>query len=131
MPERQTTPQRPYLLRAMHQWMLDNGLTPHIVVDANQPGVSVPAEHVSDGRIVLNISYTATRELELGNDGIRFEARFGGTPRRLDIPVAAVLGIYARETGQGMVFTEEESGPPEPTTPADGGSGKPNLKVVK
>ncbi len=124
-----TTKQRPYLIRAMHEWMTDNGLTPHIVVDANHEGVDVPAQHVTDGKIVLNISNTATRELELGNVDISLETRFGGAPRRLRIPAAAVLGIYSRETGQGMVFTEEE---PEPPEPSDGEpAGKPNLKVVK
>jgi stringent starvation protein B len=114
----------------MHEWMIDNGLTPHIVVDANHDGVDVPAEHVTDGKIVLNISDTATRDLELGNVDISFEARFGGAPRMLRIPAEAVLGIYSRETGQGMVFADEdEPGPPAPS----GGepSGKPNLKVVK
>lgn len=118
----------------MHEWMTDNGFTPHIVVDAQHEGVEVPGEHVNDGKIVLNVSYSATRGLELGNDDIRFEARFGGVPRRLTIPVMAVVGVYARETGQGMVFTDEETEPPEPpegSSPGGGESGRPNLKVVK
>lgn len=128
MPDRQTTKQRPYLIRAMHEWMIDNDLTPHIVVDAHHEGVDLPAEHVSDGKIILNVSYAATRLLELGNVDISFEARFGGAPRQLAIPITAVIGIYSRETGQGMVFTEEE---PEPPAPPGGDAGKPNLKVVK
>ncbi len=128
MPDRQTTKQRPYLIRAMHEWMIDNDLTPHIVVDANHEGLNLPSQHVQDGKLVLNISYTATRGLELGNVDISFEARFGGEPRQLAIPVTAVLGIYSRETGQGMVFTAEE---PEPPAPPGGDSGKPTLKVVK
>lgn len=132
MTDRTVTKQRPYLIRAMHEWMLDNDFTPHIVVDANHEGVDLPSEHVSDGRIVLNIGPSATRGLELGNVDVSFEARFGGTPRRLMIPVTAVLGIYARETGQGMVFSDEEPEPPsDPTDSSGGETGKPNLKVVK
>jgi stringent starvation protein B len=97
---------RPYLLRAMHEWMSDNGMTPHVVVDATVEGVAVPAEHVADGKIVLNISLSATRNLMLGNDDVQFEARFSGAARQLYVPIEAVLGIYARETGQGMIFAE-------------------------
>lgn len=129
MPERQTTKQRPYLIRAMHEWMIDNDLTPHIVVDALHEGVDLPTAHVNDGKVVLNISYAATRGLELGNADISFGARFGGVERSLSIPVTAVLGIYSRETGQGMVFSDDEHEPPPPSGGDD--SGKPNLKVVK
>ncbi|MFW2404305.1 MAG: ClpXP protease specificity-enhancing factor [Gammaproteobacteria bacterium] len=100
-------PQRPYLYRALHEWMTDNGYTPHIVVDASDEQTYVPAEFVEDGRIVLNISYAATHGLVLGNDEISFQARFGGKPVNLSIPASAVLGIYARETGEGMIFAEE------------------------
>src|SRR5690606_18740896 len=106
------SPKRPYLLRAMHEWMLDNGLTPHAVVDAQREGLTVPREHVKEGKIVLNLSPAATRSLTLGNELVSFEARFGGVSRQLEIPVSAVLGIYARENGQGMIFTEED--PPDP-----------------
>ena len=92
-------PRRPYLLRAMHQWMTDNGLTPQVMVDASATGADVPKAHVRDGRIVLNVSYSATRHLDLGNDWISFEARFGGIARQLRFPVLAVQSIYARETG--------------------------------
>ncbi len=112
---------RPYLLRAMHEWMSDNGLTPHIVVDAGVQGVVVPAEHVAEGRIVLNVSLAATRALTLSNDDVSFEARFGGVARQLYIPVPAVLGIYARETGQGMVFSDAD-----PTDPGGPGAGPDN-----
>lgn len=133
MPDRTTSKQRPYLIRAMHEWMADNGLTPHIVADAGHEGLEVPVEHVKDGKIVLNVSTAATRELVLGNEYIDFEARFGGVPRRITVPVSAVLGIYARETGQGMVFSEESPPDPDrPDTPPDPEpSGKPHLKVVK
>jgi len=100
--------QRPYLLRAMHEWMIDSGLTPHIVVDASTGDVNVAVEHVKDGKLVLNVSYSATRRLAITNERVEFEARFGGTPRWIEIPITLVLGIYARETGQGMIFSSEQ-----------------------
>ncbi|MFM7708125.1 MAG: ClpXP protease specificity-enhancing factor [Gammaproteobacteria bacterium] len=109
----QHLPRRPYLLRAMHQWMSDSGMTPHVLVDTYVAGVDVPKAHVRDGRIVLNIGLAATRHLDLGNEWISFEARFAGVPRVVRIPVVAVLSIYARETGEGMVFPPEgELAPP-------------------
>lgn len=131
------TKKRPYLLRAMHEWILDNDMTPHIVVDTTRPGLVVPPGHDTDGKLVLNISPTATRGLVLGNDLVTFEARFGGVSRRVEVPVDAVLGIYARENGHGMIFSDEEpppSGPdePGPDKPSSGGESKrPSLKVVK
>lgn len=126
----QRLPRRPYLLRAMHQWMGDAGMTPHVLVDTYVEGVDVPKAHVRDGRIVLNIGLAATRHLDLGNDWISFEARFGGVPRVVRFPVAAVLSIYARETGEGMVFPPEgELAPPAallaPRTPATAAPVKP------
>ena len=120
----------------MHEWMLDNGFTPHLVVDAKREGVRVPEGHVKDGKIVLNVSPAATRALTLGNDVVSFEARFGGASQQLVIPVAAVLGIYARETGQGMIFGDDDSTPPAPEDdgsppPAAGGDRRPKLKVIK
>lgn len=109
----QRLPRRPYLLRALHQWMSDSGMTPHVLVDTQIAGVDVPKAHVRDGRIVLNIGLAATRHLDLGNEWITFEARFAGVPRMVRIPVAAVLSIYARETGEGMAFPPEgELAPP-------------------
>ena len=129
------TSQRPYLLRAMHEWMTDNGHTPHIVVDATAAGVEVPEQHVTDGKIILNVSYAAVHQLELANDEISFEARFGGVPQRLRVPVTAVLGIYARETGRGMIFTAQEDGEEAAADDADREppptSGRPHLKVIK
>jgi stringent starvation protein B len=125
----------------MHEWMLDNGFTPHLVVDAKRQGVRVPEAHVKDGKIVLNVSPTATRALVLGNDAVTFEARFGGVSQQLVIPIDAVLGIYARETGQHMIFGEDavpaaspEGGdepPPPPPAPISGGGRRAKLKVVK
>jgi stringent starvation protein B len=124
------TKQRPYLIRAMHEWMMDNGFTPHIVADGTVNGLKVPSEHVKEGKIVLNVSYSATHGLVLGNDEIAFEARFDGVPHQVSVPVQAVLGIYARETGQGMVFaTEDAPGPGGDAPPA--ASPRPVLKVVK
>jgi stringent starvation protein B len=122
----------------MHEWMLDNGFTPHLVVDAKREGVSVPEGHVKDGKIVLNVSPSATRGLSLGNDAVTFEARFGGVSQRLAIPVAAVLGIYARETGQGMIFSDDDAPPTPPdgegkppATPAPASGRRAKLKVIK
>ena len=101
------TPTRPYLLRAMHEWMSDNGQTPLILVDALAPDVQVPQGFIEDDRIVLNVSWSATRNLQLDNDFVAFEARFSGSPHVVSVPVAAVKGIYARESGQGMMFQDE------------------------
>ncbi len=131
---------RPYLLRAMHEWICDSQCTPHVVVDAGVKGVEVPRQYVQDGKIVLNVSWTATAQLQLGNEELSFNGRFGGTSMHVRVPLAAVLAIYARETGQGMVFTEEADQPPpggpppepapkEPTPKPPAGRAK--LKVVK
>jgi stringent starvation protein B len=111
---------RPYLLRAMHEWMGDAGFTPHVIVDAGRAGVEVPAAYVKDGKIVLNVSLNATQRLQLLNHGIEFDARFAGVVHHVRVPMSAVLGIYARETGEGMVFNEGE-----PETPPPAGSAAP------
>ena len=98
---------RPYLIRAMHEWMADNNNTPHIVVDAAVDGVTVPVEHIKDGKIILNISESAAHNLKLTNDAASFRARFGGVPFDVWVPMSSVLGIYARETGQGMIFSHD------------------------
>lgn len=127
------TSSRPYLIRGLYQWIVDNHCTPHLLIDADLPGVEVPVEYVRDGRIVLNVAPTAVVGLQLENDFISFNARFGGIPRDIVVPVAAVAGIYARENGQGMVFDTEESPPPAPDSPSDDSDsgGRPHLKVVK
>ena len=135
------TSSRPYLLRAMYDWIQDNHLTPHILVDAHGQGVRVPQEYVRDGQIVLNLAPSATMNLVMTNDQVSFSARFRGIPMDLLIPVESILGIYARENGQGMMFSDTAS----PPTPTPGGAssgkksgassprpqGKPSLKVVK
>jgi stringent starvation protein B len=120
--ERGALSRRPYLLRAMHEWIIDSGHTPHVIVDALRTGVEVPAAYVKDGKIVLNLSTTATQRLQLSNESIEFDARFAGIVHRVRVPMQAVLGVYARETGEGMVFSESEN---EPTPPEPPQSDKP------
>lgn len=116
----------------MHEWMTDNSHTPYLVVDAELPGVDVPDGYINDGRIVLNVSYSAVEHLQMGNDHIAFRARFGGAPFAIHVPVAAVLAIYARETGQGVVFSEGGDSPTDDGDGPDGsGQSRPALKVVK
>ena len=102
------TSNRPYLVRAYYDWILDNNLTPHLLVDATCEGVAVPQEHVKDGQIVLNISPTACGNLVIGDVDLEFDARFSGVPRHLTVPSDAVLAIYARENGVGTMFPPEE-----------------------
>ncbi|AMN46135.1 hypothetical protein ACG33_03215 [Steroidobacter denitrificans] len=116
---------RPYLLRAMHEWISDSQQTPHIVVDASAPGVEVPHQYVQGGKIILNVSMNATSSLNLGNEFVLFRARFGGVTHDISVPVGAVLGIYARETGQGMIFSDIDAPPPQPTAPSESPSTSP------
>lgn len=100
---------RPYLIRALNEWILDSDLTPYLMVDVRGEDVRVPSEYVSGGKIVLNISPSAVRDLVLGDDAISFSARFGGRPFSVYVPVSQVLAIYARETSEGMMFEDEAS----------------------
>jgi stringent starvation protein B len=120
------TSMKPYLIRAMYEWMADNNLTPHIVVDANLEGVMVPLDYVHEGKIVLNIAMDAVRGLELGNDWISFNARFAGLAQQVHVPMRAVQIIYAKENGQGLPFPPEL----EPDEPAPK-SVKNNLNLVE
>jgi stringent starvation protein B len=122
---------KPYLIRAIHEWCTDNGLTPYLAVkvDAN---TRVPLPFVKDGEIVLNIGVEAVRNLQLGNDEITCGGRFGGVSHEIWVPVGAVLGIYAKENGQGLVFQPSEPTPPQDAPPADAAPhNKPHLRVVK
>lgn len=132
------TPSRPYLIRALHEWITDNQHTPYIVVDAGVQGVDVPQNFVSDGQIVLNISMTAVQQLSLEADAVTFSARFGGVPMQVYVPSVAVMSIYSKETGQGMSFGREPGAPlppdqpPSPNAPKKAAKPKrPALKVVK
>ncbi len=135
---------RPYLLRAFYEWIVDNNATPYLVVNADFPQVSVPREYVDNGRIVLNISPGAVRNLLLANDHVEFNARFAGVPHDIYVPMKAVSAIYAKENGRGMVFKDdEEDDTPPPEKPIEteaggkggkgkkGGNGRPKLTVVK
>jgi stringent starvation protein B len=126
------TSNRPYLIRALYDWLVDTELTPYLLVDAERESVHVPSHYVEDGRIVLNVSPSAVRDLVLGNEMIAFEARFGGSAFAISLPPDAVLGVYAKENGKGMLFPDEgvtQPEPPKPDTPTP--SGRPSLKVVK
>lgn len=132
------TSSRPYLLRALHEWIVDNGMTPHVLVDAERDDVEVPSAAVREGKIVLNVSPGAVRDLVMDNDYVSFVARFSGVTHGINIPAEAVLAIYARENGQGMMFPEDDAdgdGPDGDGSDSDDApaskSKKPNLKVVK
>ncbi len=145
------TPRRPFMLRAFYDWLLDNELTPHLVVDATLQGVRVPMEFVQDGQIILNVAPRAVGNLELGDDEVTFSARFGGRPHLVIVPLYAVQAIYARENGAGTMFEPEpayqqkltevaesvvaaqDSGADEQSTDTEPSKpqGRPSLRVVK
>ena len=136
------TSHRPYLLRALYQWIDDNGMTPHLLVDATAPGVQVPPQAVENGRVVLNIAPRAVAALDIGDAAVRFTARFGGVSRPVHVPAEAVLAIYARETGQGMALPaeatpaadkpdDEPSPPGAPVDAAPGNARRAHLRVIK
>ncbi len=123
---------QPYLIRAIYDWIMDNEFTPYILVNAKNDYVQVPRQFVDDGKIVLNIAPRAVNDLELGNDHIHFNARFDGRSMEVGVPISAVLAIYAKENGQGMVFDESDGETPPPSEPPSGGKhDKPQLKLVK
>lgn len=132
---------RPYLIRALYEWIVDNDCTPHILVNADYPNVLVPPGYASDGQIVLNVAPGAIRQLHMDNEAVSFDGRFGGVAHSLYVPTQAVLAIYARENGQGMVFDLEPSSPDDDPKGKSEGSvpksapskpqGRPSLKVVK
>lgn len=132
---------RPYLVRAINEWILDQGWTPHLLVNALWPGAQVPVAFVEDGRIVLSINPSAVRELLLANTEVCFSARFAGTPHWVQVPIGAVLGIYAKENGEGLFFEEDEYSPdaslPDsaltaaPSALSAAKKARPNLRVVK
>lgn len=143
------TSSRPYMIRALYEWIVDNNNTPYLLVDAHGTDVLVPQEHVNkEGQIVLNVAPGAVQDLEIGNDRVSFSARFGGIPTDIYVPCISILGIYARENGQGMIFETESDGPPSPPSDSSPGNSsgtgappgksdkkvtakKPSLRVVK
>jgi stringent starvation protein B len=124
---------RPYIMRALYEWIVDNDFTPYVLVDASMADVMVPKQYVKDNQIVLNISPDAVVDLTISNQAVAFNGRFGGVATDVFVPIAAVVGIYARENGQGMVFDPEEVvGPPDDKPPEPGKpEKKPSLKIVK
>lgn len=136
------TSQKPYLIRAIHEWLLENGCTPYVLVNTLYEGVEVPNDYVKDNRIVLNIAPDAVRDLSLANDWISFSARFAGKPMTIFIPIMSVQAIYGKENNEGMFFPEEPA-PTPPTNPptpspnntdknaSSSGNSRPSLKVVK
>ncbi|MDO6460315.1 ClpXP protease specificity-enhancing factor [Granulosicoccaceae sp. 1_MG-2023] len=147
------TSSRPYIIRAIYEWIVDNGLTPYILVDTHSEAVVVPRDYIENNRIILNISMQATQGLALENDNVSFSARFGGKPMNVFVPTSSVLAIYAQENGQGMMFGEAEEpqigagaetpapaaegsperpgGPDDDPSGPSGGGKKPSLKIVK
>ena len=128
------TSNRPYLLRALFEWIVDNGMTPHILVDGGAEGIDVPDQAVQKGKVILNIDHSAVRDLDLGNDWLTFKARFSGNEHNVAVPIDAVLAIYAKENGQGMMFAHDD----ETLPPTDPGSDpdiqpakRPHLTIVK
>jgi len=131
------TSSRPYLVRAMYQWIVDNGMTPHLLVNADYEHCVVPKGHINDGKIVLNIAPMAVQSLTLGDEEISFSARFGGQAESILVPVPAILAVYARENGQGMMFSDDDHPDHSSGNGSDDGPetdpDKPrhNLRVVK
>lgn len=131
------TSSRPYLVRAMYQWIVDNGMTPHLLVNAEHENCMVPAGHINDGKIVLNIAPMAVQGLTLGDDEVIFSARFSGKPESILVPVPAILAVYARENGQGMMFSDDDNPDQSSGKGSDDGpetdpdKPRPNLRVVK
>lgn len=130
------TSSKPYLVRAMHEWLVDNELTPYLMVDTSGNDCQVPEDYIEDDRIILNVSPRAVRSLDLSNEQVSFDARFSGVVYTIIVPMHAILAIYASENGRGMVFDSQDDSadgkPPEDTgmpKPSDGS--KPNLRVVK
>ena len=141
--------QRPYLLRALFDWIIDSELTPYLLVAATDPSVVVPQQYVNDGKIVLNVSPSAVRDLVFGDDLVFFDGRFAGTPFTVEVPVGSVLAIYAKETGEGMMFDAETNDSSDSSADGESASGEaesrgeakdsgekkpgkgPHLKIIK
>ncbi len=125
------TSSRPYLIRAIYDWILDNNQTPHLLIKADAPDLVAPQQYAQNGKLILNISPRAIQALSLGNETIEFSARFSGVAMAVHVPVDAVMAVYARENGKGMVFSEDDGSDKPPEAPEPGKPRKPALKVVK
>ena len=128
------TSSRPYLIRAIHEWVSDNGLTPYILVNAECPEAVLPLQFIENGKIVLNVSATAVNDLHIDNDWLLFSARFNGQATDISIPITAILAIYAKENGQGMVLDRDDDGdetPPPGSRSKLKADKKPHLQLVK
>ena len=121
---------RPYLMRAIYDWIVDNKLTPYLLVNAGEPDVQVPVEHINNGKIILNVDPNAVQDLDMSGVDISFSARFSGKPTQVSVPISAALAIYARENGRGMVFNDDDETPTDPDGAKDKSS-TPNLRIVK
>ena len=120
---------KPYLIRSIYEWILDNELTPHLLVDADATDAVLPMDFVEDGKIVLNVRPEAIQNLTLGNEEIEFNARFSGKPMHILVPIKGVMAIYAKENGKGMIFDQEDNDGNDPSP--DKTPTKPQLRVVK
>jgi stringent starvation protein B len=122
---------KPYLIRSIYEWILDNDLTPHLLVDATHPDALLPEAFIEDGKIVLNVRPAAIQGLLLGNESIEFNARFSGRSQLIVAPVAAVLAIYAKENGRGMVFDNNDEDDNDTPPPSKKPPARPQLRIVK
>jgi stringent starvation protein B len=125
------TPLKPYLIRSIYDWIIDNDLTPHLLVDAENKHAILPQQFIEDGKIVLNIRPQAVHGLVLGNEEIQFNARFSGKPMQIVTPVAAVMAIYAKENGKGMIFDQEDDESDKTPPPENNPPARPTLRLVK
>ncbi len=122
---------KPYLIRSIYQWIIDNDLTPYLLVNAENSNAILPQQLIEDGKIILNVRPEAIEGLSLENDGIEFNARFSGKPMHIVVPIVAVMAIYAKENGKGMIFDQEDEGIDEPPPPENKPPVRPTLRVVK
>lgn len=133
--EKRMTSSRPYLIRAIYEWLVDNQLTPYMMVDVMRQGVEVPENYIEDGKIILNIAPVAVKDMSMANDVIQFDARFSGITHHIHVPTYAIMAVYAFENGRGMVFSDEDdggdTGPPSQGSQPLKTKGRPHLKVVK
>jgi stringent starvation protein B len=125
------TPLKPYLIRSIYQWIIDNDLTPYLLVDAENSHAILPQQLIEDGKILLNIRPEAIQGLSLGNEEIQFNARFSGKPMHIVVPIAAVMAIYAKENGKGMIFDQEDEESNEAPPPENKPPTRPTLRIVK